>query len=558
MYAGIRQRLSMLLVVLAAVVACSNQGNTHDVAKSDETKAPHPLTASPLILSILPVESAGSMYERFLPLKYYLERTLKRPVTIKIAKDYDSAIREIGTGQVHIACLDPATYCEVRARYGGSVIPLVRTIRQEGEMSRSVLIAKKGSAIEKIIDAKGKRLALGNQQSSFGYLIPLSLLHDVGISIKNFASVDYLQQEDSVALSVLIGNHDVGALSEFVAKKYLEDGLVIIKTSEAIPQYVLCAPRQLPPDTREIIINGLVAVFDKEGLPALDERIGGFVAAGDRDFDVVRVMIKNLTGKDYIEYGPKTIRVAVLPLYSAITLYNRYEPLMRYLSQKTGYEFKLVVPRDFEDFMDVVKRGEVDFSYQNPYIFSLIDREVDIRPLVTTIGEDSPSDDGREGGESFRGVIITRADSSIRHINGLKNKKVLITSPKSAGGYLSQKLFLLRNGIDVEKDMNIVDAKRQENVILGVYRGEADAGFVRESALVVWKDAVDMKRIRVLARTEPLPNWPFALCRNTDPSLVKAVTRLLTELRDRDVLKAARIRGFREADEAEFEALRRY
>ena len=106
--------------------------------------------------------------------------------------------------------------------------------------------------------------------------------------------------------------------------------------------------------------------------------------------------------------------------------------------------------------------------------------------------------------------------------------------------------------------MNIVDAKRQENVILGVYRGEADAGFVRESALVVWKDAVDMKRIRVLARTEPLPNWPFALCRNTDPSLVKAVTRLLTELRDRDVLKAARIRGFREADEAEFEALRRY
>jgi phosphonate transport system substrate-binding protein len=296
----------------------------------------------------------------------------------------------------------------------------------------------------------------------------------------------------------------------------------------------------------------------QRGLPAVDERIGGFVVAEDRDFDVVRVMIKNLTGKDTIEYGPKTIKVAVLPLYSAITLYNRYEPLMRYLSQKTGYEFKLVVPRDFDDFVDVVKSGAVDFSYQNPYIFSLIDREVDLRPLVTTIGEDSPSEEGMEGGESFRGVIITRADSVIRHINGLKNKKVLITSPKSAGGFLSQKLFLLRNGIDVEKDMRIIDAKRQENVILGVYRGEADAGFVRESALVVWKEAVDMKRIRVLARTEPLPNWPFALCRNTDPSLVKTVTRLLTELRDREVLKAARIRGFRVAEEAEFEALRRY
>lgn len=499
------------------------------------------------------------MYERFLPLKYHLESTLKRPVTIKIAKDYETAIRELGTGQVHIACLDPATYCEVRARYKGNVIPLVRTVTKEGATSRSVLIAKSGSGIGKVVDVKGKRLALGNQQSSFGYLIPLSMLNEVGIGIKDFASVDHLQQEDSVALSVLIGNHDVGALSESVAKKYTEDGLVIIKTSEAIPQFVLCASSNLLQDMRKFIIKNLVSSSDgQRGLPAVDERIGGFVVAEDRDFDVVRVMIKNLTGRDSIEYGPKTIKVAVLPLYSTITLYNRYEPLMRYLSQKTGYEFKLVVPRDFDDFMDVVKRGAVDFSYQNPYVFSLIDREVDLRPLITTIGEDSPSGDGMEGGESFRGVIITRADSIIRHINGLKNKKVLITSPKSAGGYLSQKLFLLRNGIDVERDMNIIDAKRQENVILGVYRGEADAGFVRESALVVWKDAVDMKRIRVLARTEPLPNWPFALCRTIDPSLVKTVTRLLTELRDRDVLKAARIRGFREADEAEFEALRRY
>lgn len=549
----------MLLVALAAVVACSDQGNTQGAAPSVEPKAPRQLTASPLVLSIPPAESAGSMYERFLPLKYYLEKTLQRSITIKIAKDFDSAVRELGTGQVHIACLDPATYCEARARYRKRVIPLVRTVTKEGAPSRSVLIAKSDSGIGKVVDAKGKRLALGNHQSSFGYLIPLSMLSEVGIGIKDFASVDYFQQEDSVALSVLVGNHDVGALSEFVANKYTGDGLVIIKASEAIPQFVLCASSSLPPDVRTFIVKDLVSLSDTQGgLPGVDERIRGFVAAEDRDFDVVRVMMKNLTGRDYIEYGPKTIKVAVLPLYSAITLYNRYEPLMRYLSHGTGYEFKLVVPRDFDDFMDVVKRGDVDFSYQNPYIFSLIDREAEIRPLVTTIGEDSPSEDGMEGGESFRGVIITRTDSMIRHISGLKSKKVLITSPKSAGGYLSQKLFLLQNGIDVEKDMNIIDAKRQENVILGVYRGEADAGFVRESALVVWKDAVDMKRIRVLARTVPLPNWPFALCRKTDPALVHAVTRLLTELRDREVLKAARIRGFRPADEAEFEALKRY
>ena len=335
-----------------------------------------------------------------------------------------------------------------------------------------MLAVKDNSGIEKVADVKGRRLALGNKQSSFSYLIPLAMLNDVSLKVKDFSDVDFLQQEDRVALSVLIGDYDVGAMSEPVARKYTKDGLKIIKTSEAISSFVLCASNMLSEEVRRDIIRGLISLKDKETLASVDKDIQGFAAAEDRDFDVVRVMIKNLTGRDYIEYGPKTIKVAVLPLYSAITLYDRYEPLMRYLSQKTGYEFKLVIPRDFEDFMHVVKSGNVDFSYQNPYIFALIDREVDIKPLVTTIGEDSPSEGSREDGDRFRGVIITRQDSAIKDIRDLRNKRVLITSPKSAGGYLSQRLFLMQLGTDTERDLKIIDAKRQENVILGVYRGE--------------------------------------------------------------------------------------
>ncbi|MCK7503103.1 MAG: phosphate/phosphite/phosphonate ABC transporter substrate-binding protein [Desulfobacterales bacterium] len=113
-------------------------------------------------------------------------------------------------------------------------------------------------------------------------------------------------------------------------------------------------------------------------------------------------------------------------------------------------------------------------------------------------------------------------------------------------------------GIDVEKEMRIVDAKRQETVILGVYKGEADAGFVRESALEVVREEIDMTKIRVLAYTKPLPNWPFAAAGNAPPALVRDVKRHLIELKDREILAAAKIRAFRAADEREFEALKGY
>lgn len=540
-----------------ALSSCRDQAGPSTAAVSTSQR-PVATDSPPLILSLLPIESAAAMYERFLPLKYYLEKVLDRPVVLRVAKDYETAIQEIGEGRVQLACLDPAAYCEVRARFHEKVMPLVKPVGRDGARSRSVLVVKQGSGIERVVDAKGKRLALGSPQSSFSYLMPMAILGDVGLKIRDFAAVRYLQQEDRVALSVLIGEYDIGALSETVAQRYSEDGLKVIKVSEPLPQFVLCASAGLPREVREAVVAGFANASLKGFFAGLGKDIAAFEPAADRDFDVVRVMMQNLTGRDYIEYSDRTVKVAVLPLYSAITLYDRYEPLMRFLSEKTGYEFKLLIPRDFDDFIRVVKSGSVDFSYQNPYIFALINREMELRPLVLTLGEDRSPEEQDGSGKIFRGVIITRENSPIRRLEDLRNKKVLITSPMSAGGFLSQKIFLAHNGIDTDRDLRIIDGKKQENVIFGVYRGDADAGFVRESALVVWKNEIDMNKIRILARTAPLPNWPLAACSGRNPRLQNAVAELLIGLRDRKVLEAARINGFRKTDPADFEGLKKY
>lgn len=548
------KRLLLIVIIFSLCFSCKDNKISNPPLETIPSKQ-FPANIEPLIFSISPIESPRLMYEKFIPLKYYLEKELNMPVNIKISKDYNTAIEEIGRGEVHLAYIDPMAYCEIRAKVGNKIAPLVKALPNESNSSRSVLIAKDANKIERIIDVKGKRLALGNKQSSFSYLIPLAMLNDVGLNEKDFSTLDYLEQEDRIALSVLIGNHDVGGISESVARRYIADGLKIIKKSDEIPQFLIAASDLLPKDKTEAIMKSLISLNDPQILASIDKNIKGFVPAQDRDFDIVRIMIKNLTGNNYIEYKQKTIKFAVLPLYPATTIYQRYEGLMRYLSEKTAYEFKLVIPKDFDEFIKLIKSGEIDFSFQNPYIFAMIDKNYDIKAIVSAL---DIIDEKTGEGDEFRGIIITRTDSDITQLSNLKNKKVMIVSHKSAGGFLSQKIYLAKKGINAERDLKLIDAKRQEKVILGVYNGDADAGFVREAALNVLKEEIDMSKIKILAKTTPLPKWPIASCKKDKPELVREVQRLLLELNDPNILLSAKIKGFIKANEAELESLKQY
>ncbi len=531
----------IVLAFLALGVSICSAASAGNAGKSQ----PSP---SPLILIIPPFENVSVMYEKFLPLKDYIEKTASRQIVLKVAQNYQDAIESISSGRADLAYLDPAAYCE--ARHLHRIVPIVKTMWNGSSTFRSVIVTRKDSGINKIIDAKGRRFALGNKSSS-SYLIPAVMFKEVGIGLKDFGSVDYLEQEDRIALSVLTKHHDIGGLSERVAQKYLHDGLQIINVSEAIPQYTLCASTRLPPDLCDAIRRSLLALGQPESpslITSLSD-IEGFAPAEDRDFDVVRVMIKNLTGKNYLEYGKKSIKVAILPLYSAITLFDRFDPLMRYLTRKTGYEFKLVIPRDFEDFVNIVERGEVQFSYSNPYIYIQLADSGFLSAFANTVIRDS--------GDIFRGIIITHKSSPIRSLDDLKGKRVMVVSYKSAGGFLAQKLLLNKNGINVSKDLQLTEGKRQEEVILNVYRRTVDAGFVRESALDELKEEIDLHAIRVIARTPYIANWPFAAARSTDRRVVEAVRTGLLDLREKMVLAAAKIESFKPASDKDFDGLRK-
>lgn len=248
-------------------------------------------------------------------------------------------------------------------------------------------------------------------------------------------------------------------------------------------------------------------------------------------------------------YGA-TYKLSMLPRYSSEEINQRITPLARYLSDKTGHQIKVVITSDFSQYEKQLKKGTIDLGYENPYIYTLVSESHEVLAMAVK-GKNK---------DKFRGIVITRTDSPLSGLKDLKGKTVSIVGYTSAGGYLSQKLSLMEEGIDVKTEINITEAinNKQENVILAVYTGEADAGFIRESARHKVDGYIAASRIKVVAECAWLPNWSFSVKRTLPAKLKKEIQAALLDLKaNHDIMKALKIDGFKPAVDQDYDPVRR-
>lgn len=248
-------------------------------------------------------------------------------------------------------------------------------------------------------------------------------------------------------------------------------------------------------------------------------------------------------------FASDTYQLSMLPRYSSEEINRRITPLVDYLKQKTGVAIEGVITSNFAQYEQQLKSGTIEFGYENPYIYTLVSVTHEVVAMAVK-GKDHAK---------FRGIIIVRKDSGLTYINTLKGKNIAIVGYTSAGGYLSQKLTLMQAGINVETACTVTEAieNKQENVILSVYTGEVDAGFIRESALHQADRYIAASQIRVLSETAWLPNWAFSVKRDLPEQLKKHIKMALLNLEpDHSVMKALKIKAFIAAADEDYNIVR--
>jgi phosphonate transport system substrate-binding protein len=241
-------------------------------------------------------------------------------------------------------------------------------------------------------------------------------------------------------------------------------------------------------------------------------------------------------------------KISIMPRFFNDKLTAMMTPLVEYLHKETGLEIELVLADDNKDYIKLLNRGDIAIGFENPIVY------VDVHPQHEVIAA------ARELGEDrFRGIVVVRPDSPIKELKELRGKQVMITGKTSAGGYLSQKLSLMQIGMSMD-DLKVDTAadNRQENVIIAVSIGDAEAGFVRESSLHVADKYIAPGSIKKAFDTEWVPAWAFSLDRNVPADVKAKIAAAILKLETGNpVLKALEIDGFVPGKDADYDPIRK-
>jgi len=258
----------------------------------------------------------------------------------------------------------------------------------------------------------------------------------------------------------------------------------------------------------------------------------------------------------------KTLRVGFVPAEDAQQVMQNAQPIVEILRQQLGMEIQPFVATDYTGIVEALRVNKLDIAFLAPASYVLAKSEANIKVILKS---------ERKGIPYYYAAIITRADSGIKTLDDLRGKTFAFgDSLSTTGNVIPRKMFKER-GIDPVRDFKqILYSGGHDATVLAVLNRKVDAGATYanspDSEDTAWmrylKNPEDVKRIRAIAFSEPIPADNLVISANLDERIAKKIEAIFIELsRDPKGKKMLRdlyqIDGFVPATDKDYDSVRR-
>lgn len=241
----------------------------------------------------------------------------------------------------------------------------------------------------------------------------------------------------------------------------------------------------------------------------------------------------------------------VVSFYYPRLMFQKYGPLVDYLSEHTGRRWELRLSLTYEETVRELCAGRLTAAYLGPLTYVRAHATCGAEPIARL----------QTGGrDTYRSYILVRRDGPIRELSDLRGGRFAFGSALSTSSHLVPRGILVEAGLKPGVDLQCSYFEHHEEAARAVQLGEADACGVRD----IVGDRFRRKGLRLLAESEPIPNFPIVVAPGTAAEARRQLARVLVDLPREDPAAAQVMAGwdreladgFARATDAEYDGIR--
>lgn len=246
---------------------------------------------------------------------------------------------------------------------------------------------------------------------------------------------------------------------------------------------------------------------------------------------------------------PKLIRVALLPDENASTIIQNAQPLKVYLEKALDRPVEILVTTDYSSMIEAMRFGRIEVAYFGPLSYVLARSKSEIEAFAVGISRGAPT---------YTSVVIVQADSPIKTVADIRNRIMAYGDTASTSSHLVPRAMLQDAGLKANLDYKTVYLGAHDAVARAVETGKAPAGALSRPIYesLIKSGKLDGSKLRILAETGTIPNYPMALQSRLAPALKEQIRKAFLDLKDPAILKSFRAEGFAATDDKAYDVLR--